>query len=103
MTKFSNSIIIGGPIMSGKTTIIKKLSQNYYCETSKNDELQNVLLTQSFEGDEVAAPIYAFDKMLVRFDKYKEFCNNKEVTFFSSSILEDHFFAYLFFSHKKNI
>ena len=103
MSKVSNSLVIGGPIAVGKSSLVGSLPFIPVQELDLNDELQRLLIEQMYLGDTVASQIFQLDILLTRFDKYKDLANNKEMHVFDRSIFEDIFFAKALFSNYKNI
>ena len=93
--KRSNVIVVGGPIASGKSTLVGSLDFVPIQELDPNDELQKILLKKMYEGDKTAAQIFQLDIMLNRFDKYKKLANNDETHVFDRFILEDKLFAHM--------
>jgi len=101
--KYSNSIVVGGPIAVGKSTLVDALPFVSVQELSENDELSNLLLSKMYEGDMIAAQVFQLDILLARFDKYKSLANNKKMHVFDRSIFEDRFFAHKLLKNYKNI
>lgn len=93
--KRSNVIVVGGPIASGKSTLVGSLDFVPIQELDPNDELQKILLKKMYEGDKTAAQIFQLDIMLNRFDKYKKLANNDKTHVFDRFILEDKLFAHM--------
>ena len=103
MQKFSNSIAIGGMVASGKSSLVGALPLVPVQELNSNDELQNVLMKQMYEGNKIAAQVFQLDMMLLRSDKYKKMANLENSHVFDRMIFEDKLFAYLNFSHLENV
>lgn len=91
--KLSNSIVVGGPIAVGKSTLVGALPFIAVQELETNDELQNILLRKMYEQDSIAPQIFQLDILLTRFDKYKKLANDEKMHVFDRSIFEDIFFA----------
>lgn len=90
----SNIIVIGGMIAAGKSSLVGSLPFKPVQELDPNDELQNVLIQQMYEGDIIAKQVFQLDIMLTRFDKYKAAVQNKEEKYvFDRAIFEDWIFA----------
>lgn len=103
MNEFSNTIIIGGTIAAGKSSLVGSLPFKAVQELDPNDELQKVLLEKMYEGDPIAKQVFQLDMMLSRFDKYKKLANSKEMHVFDRMIFEDKLFAYMLFGNVPNI
>ena len=103
MNKLSNSIIIGGPIAVGKSTLVGALPFIPVQELESNDELQRLLLEQMYVGDIIASQIFQLDMLLTRFDKFEKLANNEKMHVFDRSIFEDIFFAKALLSDYENI
>ena len=88
---------------SGKSSLVGALPFVPVQELNSNDELQNILLKQMYEGNKIAAQVFQLDMMLLRSDKYKEKANHENVHVFDRMIFEDKLFAYLNFSHLENV
>ena len=95
MMKSANVIVVGGPIASGKSSLVGSLNYIPVQELDPNDELQKILLRKMYEGDKVAPQIFQLDMMLTRFDKYKKLANNEKMHVFDRMIFEDRIFAWL--------
>lgn len=91
--KLSNSIVVGGPIAVGKSTLVGALPFIAVQELETNDELQTILLRKMYEQDPIAPQIFQLDILLTRFDKYKNLANSEKMHVFDRSIFEDIFFA----------
>jgi len=103
MEKYSNSIVVGGPIAVGKSTLVASLPFIPVQELNENDELSNLLLSKMYEGDMIAAQVFQLDLLLARFDKYKSMANDKNMHVFDRSIFEDRFFAKKLLTNYQNI
>ena len=103
MNKLSNSIVIGGPIAVGKSTLVGSLPFVPVQELDSNDELQRLLLEQMYVGDLIASQIFQLDMLLTRFDKFKKLANDEKMHVFDRSIFEDVFFAKSLLSKYENI
>ncbi|MCK5807156.1 MAG: deoxynucleoside kinase [Mycoplasmataceae bacterium] len=103
MQKVSNSIVIGGMVASGKSSLVGALPLIPVQELNSNDELQNVLLKRMYEGNNIAGQVFQLDMMLLRSDKYKKMANLETPHAFDRMIFEDKLFAYLNFSHIENV
>ena len=104
MKKASNIIVIGGMIAAGKSSLVGSLPFKAIQELDPNDELQNVLISKMYEGDDIAKQVFQLDIMLSRFDKYKNAVQNKDNKFvFDRSIFEDWIFAKLLLSKIPNV
>ena len=93
MSKVSNSIVVGGPIAVGKSSLVGALPFIPVQELDPNDELQLLLIEKMYEGDPIAPQIFQLDMLLTRFDKYKKMANDPEAHVFDRSIFEDKYFA----------
>lgn len=103
MNKFSNTIVIGGTIAAGKSSLVGALPFKPVQELDPNDELQKVLLEKMYEGDPIAKQVFQLDMMLTRFDKFKRLANNEKTHVFDRMIFEDKLFAFMLFGEVKNI
>ena len=103
MSKISNSIVIGGPIAVGKSSLVGSLPFVPVQELDPNDELQLLLIEKMYEGDKIAPQIFQLDMLLTRFDKYKKLANSKEMHVFDRSIFEDVYFAKNLLTNYPNI
>ena len=103
MSKFSNTLVVGGTIAAGKSSLVGSLPYKSVQELDPNDELQKVLLEKMYEGDSIAKQVFQLDMMLSRFDKYKKLANSEEMHVFDRMIFEDKLFAFLLFGNTPNI
>lgn len=98
--KISNSIVVGGMIAFGKTTLVNELSKNIkeVCvinEFHENDNLSNLLLEKMYEREDslIYSSVFQLYFVLQRFTSYIKNCNQKCLTIFDRSIFEDRLFA----------
>lgn len=103
MNKFSNTLVVGGTIAAGKSSLVGALPFKAIQELDPNDELQKVLLEKMYEGDPIAKQVFQLDMMLTRFDKFKKLANSDEIHVFDRMIFEDRLFANMLFGDVKNI
>ncbi len=99
--KMSNSIVIGGMIAFGKSTLAKKLSENLtdskvVYELNDEDQLMTLLLGKMYErtNNVLYGSVFQLYFVLNRFENYKNNCNDKYITIFDRSIFEDWLFAH---------
>lgn len=102
MQKLSKTIVIGGPIAVGKSTLVSSLPFPQVQELDPNDEIQKLLLRKLYEGDIFGAQLFQMDLIYTRFNKYKEVAN-KETHVFDRMIFEDYIFAKKLLSKDKNV
>ena len=91
--KTINTIVIGGSVAMGKSTLAKKLGFTYVEELDNNDDFQQLLLKQMLEGSEIAKPLFQLHLMIQRHINYKRKVLDNKVCVFDRSILEDKIFA----------
>ena len=99
--KYTNSIVIGGMIAMGKSTLAEAIIQHYpkatwVPEFDPNDALCQMLLRKMYERDDnnMYASLFQLYFVIKRFDNYKKHVmNNKQMTIFDRSIFEDWLFA----------
>lgn len=99
--KISNSIVIGGMIAFGKSTLAKKINEkieksNIVFELNDEDQLMTLLLEKMYErsNNVLYGSVFQLYFVLNRFDNYKKCCNQNELTIFDRSIFEDWLFAH---------
>lgn len=99
--KISNSIVIGGMIAFGKSTLAKKLSETLtnskvVYELNDEDQLMTLLLGKMYErtNNVLYGSVFQLYFVLNRFENYKNNCNDKQITIFDRSIFEDWLFAH---------
>ncbi|MCR8612879.1 MAG: deoxynucleoside kinase [Mycoplasma sp.] len=95
--KYSNSIIIGGPIAVGKSTLTSSLSKKFgwteVPELDEKSELTNLVLNSLYTGQRLnPATIQSFF-LGNRYNRYKKYANGMITTIFDRGILEDEIFA----------
>ena len=101
--KYSNIIVVGGAIAAGKSSLVNSLPYIHVQELDPDDELQKVLLSKMYEGDEIASQVFQLDIMLTRFDKYKKASKTNKTYVFDRMIFEDKLFALMLFGDKKHV
>lgn len=99
--KLSNSIVVGGMIAFGKSTLATELHKaikesRIVYELNDDDQLLNLLLEKMYsrENNLLYGSVFQLFFLLNRFDNYKTNCNKKELTIFDRSIFEDWLFAH---------
>lgn len=99
--KVSNSIVVGGMIAFGKSTLAKKINEaikdsQIVFELNDEDQLMNLLLQKMYERENnvLFGSLFQLYFVLNRFQNYKNNCNNKNITIFDRSIFEDWLFAH---------
>lgn len=99
--KLSNSIVIGGMIAFGKSTLAEKLHEKIsgskiVYELDNDDKLMNLLLGKMYERSNniLYGSVFQLYFVLNRFENYKNNCNDKNITIFDRSIFEDWLFAH---------
>ena len=101
--KQANSIIIGGPVAVGKSTLVKNLKLPSVQELDKNDKLQSALLQGMMEGDGISAYLFQFDMLINRNRLYKKRMETGILHVFDRSIFEDKLFAFNRFGDEQAI
>ncbi len=101
--KQANTIIIGGPVAVGKSTLVRNLKLPAVQELDEADKLQGALLKGMMEGDGISAYLFQFDMLLNRMRIYKERVETGLLHVFDRSILEDKLFAFNRFGEEKAI
>ncbi|WP_031488804.1 deoxynucleoside kinase [Ureaplasma canigenitalium] len=98
--RLSNSIVIGGMIAFGKSTLAEALHQefqpsNVIYELQENDQLMSLLLQKMYERDNnvLFGSLFQLYFVLNRFKNYRDNCNQENLTIFDRSIFEDWLFA----------
>lgn len=99
--KVSNSIVIGGMVAFGKSTLATKLHETLtdskiVFELNDDDQLTNLLLEKMYErtNNVLFGSVFQLYFVLNRFENYKKNANSKELTIFDRSIFEDWLFAH---------
>lgn len=100
--KVSNSIVIGGMIAFGKSTLAEafhkslKNSRVIY-ELDDKDNLMMLLLDKMYQrtNNNLYGSLFQLYFVLNRFDNFKNNCNHESLTIFDRSIFEDWLFASL--------
>lgn len=99
--RLSNSIVIGGMIAFGKSTLAEALHNTYkpsnvVYEMHDDDQLMNLLLAKMYERENnvLFGSLFQLYFVLNRFSNYKNNCNQKDLTIFDRSIFEDWLFAH---------
>lgn len=94
--KYSNAIIIGGPIAVGKSTLVKSIAEKLNCdkveEIDEDDKLTKLVLEGLYKKEVSPAALQAFF-LQNRFDRYVKNVSNNKMTIFDRGILEDTLFA----------
>ncbi|MCF0227369.1 MAG: deoxynucleoside kinase [Malacoplasma sp.] len=99
--RYTNSIVIGGMIAMGKTTLAEAIIKYYpkatwVPEFDPDDQLCQMLLKKMYERDDnnMYASLFQLYFVIKRFDNYKRHvAKNKQMTIFDRSIFEDWLFA----------
>ncbi len=99
--KISNSVVVGGMIAFGKSTLVNELSKsmenvNVISELEEDDVLANLLLEKMYERSNsiIYGPVFQLYFVLQRFEKFKRNCNLDNLSIFDRSIFEDWLFAH---------
>ena len=99
--KISNSIVVGGMIAFGKSTLAQEISDKInnskvIKEFDDEDLLATMLLDKMYErsNNTIFGSVFQLYFVLNRFENYKNNCNNPELTIFDRSIFEDWIFAH---------
>lgn len=99
-TRISNSIVIGGMIAFGKSTLAQQLLKHYknavfIPELDPQDDLWPLLLKKMYQrdNDNLYASLFQLYFMIKRFDRYKDAIRKHEFTIFDRSVFEDWLFA----------
>ncbi|TCG11037.1 deoxynucleoside kinase [Mycoplasma todarodis] len=101
--KQANTIIVGGPVAVGKSTLVRNLKLPAVQELDETDKLQGALLQGMMEGDGISAYLFQFDMLLNRMRIYKERAETGLLHVFDRSILEDKLFAFNRFGDEEAI
>lgn len=99
--KVSNSIVVGGMIAFGKSTLVDELSKylenvNVVRELDEQDTLTTTLLEKMYgrENTIIYGSVFQLYFVLQRFEKFRANCNLENLTIFDRSIFEDWLFAH---------
>lgn len=92
--KQANTIIVGGPVAVGKSTLVRNLKLPAVQELDDSDKMQGALLKGMMEGDGISAYLFQFDMLLNRVRIYKQRVETGLLHVFDRSILEDKLFAF---------
>lgn len=99
--KVSNSIVVGGMIAFGKSTLVNAISQkmnnvNVVTELDESDVLSTLLLEKMYGRDNniIYGSVFQLYFVLQRFENFRRNCNQENLTIFDRSIFEDWLFAH---------
>lgn len=99
--KVSNSVVVGGMIAFGKSTLVNALSKqldnaHIVTEFDDNDQLAHMLLDKMYgrENNIIYGSVFQLYFVLQRFEKFRQNCNRENLTIFDRSIFEDWLFAH---------
>ncbi len=101
--KKANSIIIGGPVAVGKSTLVKNLKLPSVQELDPNDQLQSALLKGMMEVDGISGYLFQFDMLINRNRIYQQRIETGLLHVFDRSIFEDKLFAFNRFGNEEAI
>lgn len=93
MDKVANFIVVGGPIAVGKSTLVKGLGFPKVDELDENDQLQEVLLENTYSRTRVSDEIIEMFFLEKRKEKYQNYSNTLLTHVFDRSIIESYLFA----------
>lgn len=89
----ANFLVVGGPISVGKSTLVNSLPFPSINELDESDELQMLLLENTYKKGRVAPEVIEDYFLEVRKNKYIEFSNTLQTYVFDRSIFETLWFA----------
>lgn len=89
----ANFIAVGGPISVGKSTLVEKLPFPMVSELEKGDELQEILLENTYKKGRVPAEVIEQYFLQLRKKRYEEFSQTLQTYVFDRSIFESLWFA----------
>ena len=89
----ANFLVVGGPISVGKSTLVNSLPFPSINELDETDELQMLLLENTYKKGRVAPEVIEDYFLEVRKNKYIEFSNTLQTYVFDRSIFETLWFA----------
>ena len=99
--KVSNTVVVGGMIAFGKSTLVNALSKqldnaHIVTEFDDNDQLAHMLLDKMYgrENNIIYGSVFQLYFVLQRFEKFRQNCNRENLTIFDRSIFEDWLFAH---------
>lgn len=99
--KVSNSIVVGGMIAFGKSTLVNAVAKelndvNIVMELDEEDKLADLLLDKMYGRDNniIYGSVFQLYFVLQRFEKFRRNCNQENLTIFDRSIFEDWLFAH---------
>ena len=94
MDNTSRSIVIGGPIAAGKSSVVGALPFEGVQELKENDAFQVELLKRMYESNDVIAKrVFQIDMLLTRADEYLEKALSGNTYVFDRGIWEDILFC----------
>ena len=89
----NNLIVVGGPISVGKSTVVQTLPYIPVSELDDDNELQMILLEQTYDKGRVAPEVIESFFLINRSNKYKEFSKKTKAHVLDRSIFESLWFA----------
>lgn len=93
MDKIANFIVVGGPIAVGKSTLVNGLGFPVVTELDGQDELQEILLENTYSRERVPGEIIEMFFLEKRKQKYMKYSNTLVTHVFDRSIIESYWFA----------
>lgn len=91
--KTNNSIIIGGPIAVGKSTLASALPFPSIPELDENNKILDLILEGTYKKDRVSPEVIEFFFLEMRKQKYLQYSNTLTTHIFDRSILDSVWFA----------
>lgn len=89
----ANVIVVGGPISVGKSTLVERLHFPIVQELEKGDELQEILLENTYKKGRVPAEVIEQYFLQLRKKRYEEYSQTLQTYVFDRSIFESLWFA----------
>ena len=89
----ANLIVVGGPISVGKSTLVASLSLPQINELDENDEIQMILLENTYKKGRVSPEVIENYFLQIRKNKYFDYSKKMETHVLDRSIFESLWFA----------
>ena len=89
----ANFLVVGGPISAGKSTLVESLDFPQINELDDSNEIQMLLLENTYEKGRVAPEVIEHYFLEIRKDKYSTYANTLQTHVFDRSIFESLWFA----------
>lgn len=91
--KTANLVVVGGPISVGKSSLVNSLNMPQVPEIDEKDELQNILLENTYKKGRVAPEVIELFFLQQRFKKYQNYSHTLNTHVLDRSIFESLWFA----------